>query len=257
MSDLSYLYLKPLTWAQSIDLHSHKDEGRTRIRVTCLARNDLLLRNGEKLRDFQIEIVIIEGHLPTDHDQKLKFTTNAIGGLWFSGGSAHGYFYLKPKIYRDLWDQVRDGKADCQIDLGVEQDNDDDYPVSVVSASLTFNRKQPPVAQQARKKVGSAGNDPEREGAIRLVGLKQTLASSDARPTRACLKMIAPSRGMSGNIPRIPPEMTRGAFVARWLNTESGSCSFPPGSKAVGQRRAPRASSARVIADRTQYRSVI
>jgi hypothetical protein len=107
------------------------------------------------VRDFTIDISIGEGQ-PPDSEVK-RFARNAIGGLYFGEDFMHGYFYLPEKMYSAAWDQIRDGTADCEIDLSIEPVHYDgadwttEKRVSITSASLKFRRK-PPVDQKAGKK---------------------------------------------------------------------------------------------------------
>lgn len=149
MAELSVLNLKPLSWSQSIGQNGRQSDGDTSIRVTCAltANCDVQLCTGLKLRDFLIPIAILEGQLPTDERSTFE-NDAAIGGLWFVEEQhfVHGWFYLKSRSYSTLWNQVRDGKADCRISLIVTPLHNHIWkhsPLSIANASLDFDRKPP------------------------------------------------------------------------------------------------------------------
>ncbi len=156
MAELSVLDLKPLSWCQSIGQNGRLSDGDTSIRVTCTPATscDLQLSTGAKLRDFLIPIAILEGQLPNDERSTFENDT-AIGGLWIVEEQrfVHGWFYLKSRSFSALWNEVRDGKADCRISLMISRAHLGgsppynrvwkDNPLPIVSVSLDFDRKLP------------------------------------------------------------------------------------------------------------------
>jgi hypothetical protein len=169
MFGLRYVYLKPIIWSQEIRHYPNNDPTKNieglYLSVTCApkANCDILLRNGAKLRDFQIQFSIVQGELQVNERSKSNLLNNAIGGLWFIEDEdfVHGWCFLRSNNYVALWDQVRDGGyVDCAINLGVEPIQQDevwkDNPLSIVSAAIDFTHK--PIAdrsdddQAARKK---------------------------------------------------------------------------------------------------------
>ena len=158
----SYIYLKPLTWTQEIRYYSHlgNDEGGN-LSADCApsADCDLMLRDGVKLRDFQIiPISFLQEKL-----EEPKLEAEAIGELWSDEGqtSVNGWLHFEPKNYSALWDQVRTGNyASCQICLGVHRPDDiwKENPLSITSASVTFARKPDTDERLPRKGFFSAAS---------------------------------------------------------------------------------------------------
>jgi hypothetical protein len=160
---LRYIYLKPLTWSQSISHYPNRDPSKKRegtglsVVVRPTPDCDVLLSNGAKLRDFTISLSIVQGVFPADEHQKANFAKEAIGGLWFieEQDFLHGWFFFKPDNYAAVWDQVREGRyVDSLITLGVEPVQDDDVwkgnPLSIVTADLRFDRRPIAAADQQK-----------------------------------------------------------------------------------------------------------
>ncbi len=121
----SHIFLKPSVWHQEIrHVVFGKGEGRC-LRATCTPTDkcDLVLNNGAKLRDFEIDIGIIRGELTSDARTEYKLGKEAIGGLKFIKelNCVHGWFYFRLNNHEAVWDQVRaGGYFDCTIFLNVE-----------------------------------------------------------------------------------------------------------------------------------------
>jgi hypothetical protein len=115
----------------------------------CRAKADceLKLRNKAMLRDFEIPISVLRGHLPEETRQIAKLANNAIGGLWFLDDQhfVHGWLYLNDGNFTALWDQVLHGKyTSCHFNLRVDPVQNDvwtgDDPLSITTASINFHR---------------------------------------------------------------------------------------------------------------------
>jgi hypothetical protein len=123
MLESCYISLRPIRWSQEIRWYpSINVEGR-HLRATCTTTDDLLLSDGQKLRDFEIELSIMDGELDPETRAKSKLQEAAIGGIWWISDHpslVHGRFYLKSDARAAIWDQVRaGGYVDCRITLSV------------------------------------------------------------------------------------------------------------------------------------------
>jgi hypothetical protein len=158
-----YITLNPLIWHQDIRDYpgTIRDDEEGYLWVTCVAdpRCELLLRNGDKLREYKLDLGIHSGELTKEERLKPKLESNAIGGLFFADEHSyfvHGWFYLRPKNYRLLWDQVRAAtpNTDCKIRLGVGPVDADVWksgPLSIFTASVGFSYRTPdqqPIAKR-------------------------------------------------------------------------------------------------------------
>jgi hypothetical protein len=151
----SSLNLKPQCWTQAIkvfpNLNAHGlSEDALTMSVECATApefgpgHDLVLSDKTKLAGKRISISIIQGELPVDDQQRRKLEANSLGGLWYSDDDdwVMGWFYLKPKMYEALWDQVRIGNKNAVIRLEVSPVDEDNVwrsnPLSIMSVAIEF-----------------------------------------------------------------------------------------------------------------------
>jgi hypothetical protein len=165
-----YLQLVPITWSQTLT-HDGATVLRARVKCSPHANCDLKLRTGEKLTQYEIELTILTGEIQPDDRNKYRLTEDAIGGLWFdddedTDAMVQGWFFINTSVYGDLWEQVRQGGyTGCMFSLqvwpveGEELEEDDGTwsanPLSIIGASIDFNRKLP---------VDDANQRPARKG---------------------------------------------------------------------------------------------
>jgi hypothetical protein len=152
----SPLNLKPQYWTQAIN------EGALTMSVECATApefgpgHDLVLSDKTKLAGKRISISIIQGELPVDDQQRRKLEANSLGGLWYNVDDdwVMGWFYLKPKMYEALWDQVLIGNKNAAIRLRVSPVDEDDVwrsnPLSIMSVAIEFYHH--PLREQTAKK---------------------------------------------------------------------------------------------------------
>jgi hypothetical protein len=153
----SRLNLKPQYWTQAIS------EGALGMSVECATApefgpgHDLVLSDNTKLAGKRITISIIQGELPVDDQQRRKLEANSLGALSYNDEDdwVMGWFYLKPKMYEALWDQVRIGNKNAVIRLTVSSVDEDEVwrsnPLSIMSVAIEFYH-YPPREQTAEKK---------------------------------------------------------------------------------------------------------
>jgi hypothetical protein len=165
------LNLKPEYWTQAItaDFDTHGlSEGALSMSVECATApefgpgHDLVLSDKTKLAGKRISISIIQGELSVDRQQQCELEANSLGGLWYDDDRdwVRGWFYLKPKMYEVLWDQVRIGYKSAVIRLDVSHDDEDHVwpeehvwrsnPLSITRVAIEFYH-QPPREQTAEK----------------------------------------------------------------------------------------------------------
>jgi hypothetical protein len=163
----SYLYLKPVEWSQKVRRYPSLNVEGPHSTVTCTSRNnsDLLLSDGYKLSDLQIELAVFQGELRAKYRGSLP--DQAIGGIWWIPEQAfvHGWFYLNADDFAAVWDQVRDGGyVACGIVVGVgrvQYTKNSEFawsgnPVSIETAEVYFKRETIPKdpANDATKEKG-------------------------------------------------------------------------------------------------------
>jgi hypothetical protein len=144
----------------------------------------LRLRNEAKIADYEIELTILHGEIAANDRQKYTLIEEAIGGLWFVDDEhfdelIHGWFFMKPNAYTELWEQTRrGGYSSCTISLEVgpvegEEDEEvcKDNPPSILSASISF----------ARRRSDGTGQPSARKRWLELLGLRGIAPSRPAR----------------------------------------------------------------------------
>jgi hypothetical protein len=180
MLESCYISLRPIRWSQEIRWYpSINVEGR-HLRATCTTTDDLLLSDGQKLRDFEIELSIMDGELDPETRAKSKLQEAAIGGIWWISDHpslVHGRFYLKSDARAAIWDQVRaGGYVDCRITLSVTPVRlkassfaMDGNPLSVESADVQFTRR--PIAEKPANPVERKAALDRRRWAVVLLSV--------------------------------------------------------------------------------------
>lgn len=153
----TYLYLQPIAWSHKIRRYPSLNVGGSILSVTCTMRgdSDLLLSEGHKLSNFQLELSIFPGELSAEDRKGLP--EEAIGGIWWLAEErfVHGWFCLKADEYAAVWDQVRDGGyVACAIDLGVRPVDHTKgefawsaNPLCIETAAVDFHREAVPKKQ--------------------------------------------------------------------------------------------------------------
>ncbi len=144
MADSILIYLRPLVWTQ--ELRSYPDDLSILRAVSVPHPNcDLILSDGTELKKHEISTGILSGELTAQRCLEFKLDSKAIGGLWFTGGKVHGWFYFGSKTFGAVWDQVRTGDyVDCTICLEAGPVQDDAWKsgvLSITSASVDFRRR--------------------------------------------------------------------------------------------------------------------
>jgi len=148
---LRYLDLKPTLWSQSVKTFLNNDSDKATegtalsLNARSLPDTELSLKDGKKLKDYEISLSIIPGEIAPEELQKRRLSPDAFGGLWYieEDDFVHGWFFFKPHNYGAIWDQVRTGGyQDCTITLGVMLEHDawTENPLSIVSADIRFDR---------------------------------------------------------------------------------------------------------------------
>jgi hypothetical protein len=161
--DSCFIELRPVEWIQTISTRtSIYVEGRSLI-VNCKLERDheFVLSNKRNLHDLSVNLSILDGPPTRGNGEPLE---RGIGLLSFfdrreqrddiDGNDAFvgGWFCLKPDLYADLWEQVREGGySDCLIDLDVAPvagkgfgwvwDVEAYRSLFILSASVKFTRK--------------------------------------------------------------------------------------------------------------------
>jgi hypothetical protein len=150
---MTYIYLKPVSWRQSIRRYPSIDANGLYLSAECTTDSDFILSDRLKLRDRKISLSFLRGVLPEKIREETKLSDRAIGGIWWLSDDnfVHGWFYLPDEDYAALWDQIKGGDyIDCHISLGTAKDSVaftggefawKGNPISVDSAEVSFNRK--------------------------------------------------------------------------------------------------------------------
>jgi len=171
------LNLKPEYWTQAItaafDTHG-LSEGALTMSVECATApefgpgHDLVLSDNTKHWLVSVfRSAFIQGELSVDDQQRCELEANSLGGLWYNVDDdwVMGWYYLKPKMYEALWDQVRIGNKNAVIRLSVSHVDDDDVwrsnPLSIMRVAIEFYHHPP--REQTRKsrmieRAGKAGS---------------------------------------------------------------------------------------------------
>ena len=163
----SSLNLRPLSWSQAIKVFPNLDthglsEGALTMSVECATApefgpgHNLVLSDKTKLGGKRISISIIQGEPSVDDQQRRKLEANSVGGLWYHEDDewVMGWFYLKPKMYEALWDQVRISNKNAVIRLEVSPVDDDFWqsnPLSIMSVAIEFYHFPPRERRRTRK----------------------------------------------------------------------------------------------------------
>ena len=113
------------------------------------------LRNGAKIADYELALTILNGEITASDRQKYALVEEANGGLWFVDDEhadelIHGWFFMYPNAYAELWEQVRGGGySSCifSLEVGpVEGEEGEEVwknnPLSILSASISFARRR-------------------------------------------------------------------------------------------------------------------
>jgi hypothetical protein len=150
---MTILYLKPVSWRQSIRRYPSIDANGRYLTAQCTTDSDFILSDKLKLRDVKLEISIMQGELSGENREKAKLSKGTIGGIWWLSDHnlVHGWFYLPDEGYAALWEQIKGGDyVDCHLNLGTASDSVKytgidfawkDNPISLDSAEVSFNRK--------------------------------------------------------------------------------------------------------------------
>lgn len=150
---MTYLYLKPITWTQSIRRYPTIDVNGPYLSAPCTTKSVLILSEKLKLSDLQINLSILRGTLPDKGREEGKLSERAIGGIWWISDDnfVHSWFYLPAEDYDAIWEQIKQGDyIDCQITLGTVMEFVKSIggefawkgnPISVESVEVTFKRK--------------------------------------------------------------------------------------------------------------------
>jgi hypothetical protein len=162
----------------------------------------LKLRNGAKIADYELALTILNGEITASDRQKYSLMEEAIGGLWFADDQdldefLHGWFFMNPTAYAELWEQVRGGGySNCIFSLGVGPVKGEEgeeiwknNPLSILSASISFaRRRRGSIGQQSPLKrwLERLGiRPPKREGRRKSL-MTRTARSSSGNSTALC-----------------------------------------------------------------------
>jgi hypothetical protein len=89
------IYLKPISWSHEIRRYPTINVVGLQLRATCrtLLDSDLLLSEGHRLRDLEIELSIFQGD--PDAKERERLSEQAIGGIWWLPDQTfvHGFFF--------------------------------------------------------------------------------------------------------------------------------------------------------------------
>jgi hypothetical protein len=150
---MTFLYLKPVSWRQSIRRYPSIDVNGLYLTAQCTTTSDLLLGDKLKLSDLEISLSFLRGAVPEKDQEKVNLAEGAIGGIWWLSDHnfVHGSIYLPDEDYAALWDQIKgDDYIDCDISLGTMSESVDyiggefawkGNPISVDRAEVYFKRK--------------------------------------------------------------------------------------------------------------------
>jgi hypothetical protein len=122
---MTYLYVKPITWTQSIRRYQTIGVNGRYLTTQCRTDSDLILSDKLKLRDLEINLSFLRGALPDKDREKGKLSEGAIGGIWWvsEDNFVHGWFYLPAEDYDAIWEQIKRGDyIACDISLGTASD---------------------------------------------------------------------------------------------------------------------------------------
>jgi hypothetical protein len=150
---MTYLYLKPLTWTQSIRRFPTINVNGLYFTAQCTTKSDLILSDKLKLSDLEINLSFLRGALPEKDREKTNLLDGAIGGIWWNSDDnfVHGWLYLPDEDYAALWEQINRGDyIDCDVSLGTAMESVKltggefawkGNPISLDSVEVTFKRK--------------------------------------------------------------------------------------------------------------------
>ena len=178
-----HIDLTPVVWTHTL---SHDGATVLRAQASCApgGRCDLRLRNGAKIADYELALTILNGEMTASDRQKYALVEEAHGGLWFVDDEhvdelIHGWFFMNPNAYAELWEQVRGGGySSCifSLEVGpVEGEEGEEVwknnPLSILSASISF----------ARRRRGGTGQQSARGRWLERLGLRGLVTR---RPTK-------------------------------------------------------------------------
>jgi hypothetical protein len=178
-----HIDLTPVVWTHTL---SHAGATVLRAQAKCApgGKCDLRLRNGAKIADYELALTILNGEITVSDRQKYTLIEEAIGGLWFVDDEhvdelIHGWFFMNPNAYAELWEQVRGGGySSCifSLEVGpVEGAKGEEVwrnnALSILSASISF----------ARRRRGGTGQQSARERWLERLGLRGLVIR---RPTK-------------------------------------------------------------------------
>ena len=115
---MTYLYLKPITWTQSIRRYPTIDVNGPYLTAPCTTKSVLILSEKLKLSDLKLTYLFCEALCLTKIAKKAKLSERAIGGIWWISDDnfVHSWFYLPAEDYDAIWEQIKQGDyIDCQI----------------------------------------------------------------------------------------------------------------------------------------------
>lgn len=150
---MTYLYLKPITWTQSIRRYPTIDVNGLYLTAQCTTKSSLILRDKLNLSDLGINLSIMRGALPDKDRETANLSEGAIGGIWWISDDnfVHGWFCLPAEDYAAVWEQIKSGDyIDCDISVGTASEAVKfiggefawkGNPISLNSAEVYFKRK--------------------------------------------------------------------------------------------------------------------
>jgi len=178
-----HIDLTPVVWTHTL---SHNGATVLRAQAKCApsGKCDLRLRNGAKIADYELALTILNGEMTASDRQKYALVEEANGGLWFVEDEhvdelIHGWFFMNPNAYAELWEQVRGGGySSCIFSLEVgpvegakgEEVWRNNAPLSILSASISF----------ARRRRDGTGQQSGRKRWLERLGLR----TGQRRPTK-------------------------------------------------------------------------
>jgi hypothetical protein len=77
---MTFIYLKPITWTQSIRGYPSIDG--LHLTTQCTIKSDLSLSDKLKLSDLEVSVSFLRGALPEKDREKTNLLDKAIGGIW-------------------------------------------------------------------------------------------------------------------------------------------------------------------------------
>jgi hypothetical protein len=108
---MTYLYLKPITWTQSIRRYPTIDVNGLYLTAQRTTDSDFILSDKLKLNDLEISLSFLRGAVPEKRKEKAKLAEGAIGGIWWVSehNLVHNSIYLSGVDYAALWGQIKSG----------------------------------------------------------------------------------------------------------------------------------------------------